>query len=77
MVESVWLATHELIIFGTHLKLAVFCNQRCHVQLVSAFFLMNALGDLVVLGLAMGVSTVCSETTSGFNSYLQLFQSNW
>ena len=64
-VGPVGLETQDLIILGTHLKLAVFCNQRFHVQLVSAFFLMNALGDLVVLGLAMGVSMVCSETTSG------------
>ena len=61
-VGSAGLVTQEVSTLGNHLKSKVFCNQRCQVQLVSAFFLRNALGDVVVLDL--GLSIVFSETSS-------------
>ena len=67
-VEPVGLVTQLLITLGSHVKLGFLCNQRCHVQLILAFFFVNALGDWIVVGglfATMVFSTTFLETILG------------
>ena len=66
--DAMIVETHMFMILGIHLKPSVLCNHFCHLQLVLALVLLNALGDKFFLGCegdSMGTSMIVAGTLEG------------